>query len=37
MAVKALQTDWDQSKILDRAKHFSFPHFREELMKVVGQ
>ena len=35
-AVSALSRDWDQSAILDRARHFSYPQFRDRLGALLG-
>lgn len=35
-AVGALQRDWDESAILDRAREFSFLPFKERLASLVG-
>jgi glycosyltransferase involved in cell wall biosynthesis len=33
--IRALRTDWDEQAILDRAKHFSYARFRDELLALL--
>jgi hypothetical protein len=34
-AIAALQSPWDQAAILARARHFSYPYFKDNLRRIL--